>query len=160
MSPDLVARLAGLEGIVGIKNTVDSVLHLSEVVRVTKAKRKSFSVLAGMEEYLIPGLLLGAQGSVSGLSNFIPQILVQIYNKVMENRIDEATALFNRVLIPLKALAPPPELVSALKLGVKIVSDKTTAIVRPPLESAPEITETEIRDFLRQAGLVPAKVSA
>jgi 4-hydroxy-tetrahydrodipicolinate synthase len=160
MSPELVAKLAGLEGIVGIKNTIDSLVHFRELVRLTKSEKKSFAVLAGMEDYLIPALLLGGQGSVSGLSNFVPQVLVEIYNQVMENRIREAADLFNRVVIPLKTLAPPPEPIGALKTGVKIVSGKTTAIVRPPLLPAPEGTERAMRSFLKEAGLIPAEVSA
>jgi 4-hydroxy-tetrahydrodipicolinate synthase len=160
MSPPLVAKLAGLEGIVGIKNTVDSVVHFRELVRLTKPQKKSFAVLAGMEDYLIPALLLGGQGSVSGLGNFVPQVLVEIYNRVMDNRIREAADLFNRVIIPLKVLAPPPEPIGALKVGLKIVSGKTTTIVRPPLQSAPEGTETSMRSFLKEAGLIPAEVSA
>jgi 4-hydroxy-tetrahydrodipicolinate synthase len=160
MSPQLVARLAELEAVMGIKNSVDSLIHLRELVRLTKNVGKSFAVLAGMEDYLIAGLLLGAKGTVSGLSNFIPQVLVEIYNKMMEGKVKEASAIYNDMIVPLKALAPPPEPIGALKVGVKLVSQKTTALVREPLHAAPGETEAGMKAFLLGARLLPTRITA
>jgi 4-hydroxy-tetrahydrodipicolinate synthase len=159
ISPPLVARLAQVEGIIGIKNSFDSVVHLREIVRLTK-DIKTFSVLAGMEDLLLPGLLLGAKGSISGLSNFIPQVLVEVYSKYTSGNISGAAELFNRVVVPLKVLAPAPEPISALKIGVKLVSGSTTAKVRHPLLDAPQETEEKMGAFLREQALVPQPQSA
>jgi 4-hydroxy-tetrahydrodipicolinate synthase len=155
LSPQLVARLSEVDGIVGIKDSVDSLIHLRELVRLTKGK--PFTVLCGMEDYLLPGLLLGAKGTVSGLGNFVPRVLVKIYEDFTKGRIAEASELFNRIIIPLKALAPPPEPISALKIGVKLVSGVTTARVRLPLIDAAKDTERRMESFLSENGLLAAR---
>jgi 2-dehydro-3-deoxy-D-pentonate aldolase len=153
LSPSLVAKLADSGNIVGIKNSFDSVIHLRELVRLTAGKR--FTVLSGMEDYLLPGLLLGTKGTASGFSNFIPQVLVEIYESFRRNDVKKGSDLFNRVVVPLKALAPPPEPISALKIGVKLVSGKTTAHVRLPLTDAPPDTEKKMAAVLKENGLIP-----
>jgi len=159
MSPSLVARLAQVDGIVAIKNSFDSVVHLRELVRLTK-DIKTFSVIAGLEDLLLPGLMLGAKGSVSGLSNFVPQVLVEIYNRFTSGNISGAAELFNTVVVPLKVLAPAPEPISALKIGVKLVSGKTNAMVRYPLLDAAQGTEEKMGAFLRAQGLIPQPQTA
>jgi 2-dehydro-3-deoxy-D-pentonate aldolase len=153
LTPPFIARLAHVEGIVGVKNSVDSVIHLREIVRLTKGI-KGFSVLAGMEDYLIPGLLLGAHGSVSGLSNFVPQVLVNIYRDFVAGNIAKASETFNTTIVPLKALAPPPEPISALKIGASLVGPVGTR-VRLPLLDAPAGTKESMSELLADRGLLP-----
>ena len=155
LSPTFVAKLAKVDGIAGIKNSVDSMVHLRELVRLTRDIR-TFSVVPGMEDYLIPGLLVGAKGSVSGLSNFVPQIIVKIYEEYMKGSIKEASDLFNRVVVPLKALAPPPEPISALKIGASLVGP-VSARVRLPILDAPDGTREAMKKFLGSSGLLPAE---
>ena len=153
INPALVAKLADSTSIVGIKNSVDSLIHLRELVRLTAGK--NFSVLSGMEDYLLPGLLLGTKGTASGFSNFIPQVLVKIYDDFNRGDVKKASDLFNKVVVPLKALAPPPEPISALKIGVKLVSGVTTSHVRLPMVDAHPDTEKKMGAILRDNGLIP-----
>jgi 4-hydroxy-tetrahydrodipicolinate synthase len=157
LSPALVARLADTGRIVGIKNSVDSLIHLRELVRLTAGKK--FDVLSGMEDYLLPGLLLGTKGTASGFSNFIPQVLVEIYESFMKGDVRRSSDLFNKIVVPLKALAPPPEPISALKIGVKLVSGITTSHVRLPLVDAPPGTEKMMGVILKENGLIPVRAS-
>jgi 4-hydroxy-tetrahydrodipicolinate synthase len=156
MSPALITRLAEIPNIVGIKNSVDSLLHLRQIVRSTRkiAEKKPFAVLCGIEDYLLPGLLLGAKGTVSGFSNFIPKILVQIYNNCLNGKITEASDLYNRIVAPLKELAPPPEPVGALKTGASLFGPVGTA-VRLPLLDAPKDTAGKMKAILQSEGLLP-----
>jgi 4-hydroxy-tetrahydrodipicolinate synthase len=156
MSPALIARLAEIPNIVGIKNSVDSLLHLRQIVRSTRkiSEKKPFAVLCGIEDYLVPGMLLGAKGTVSGFSNFIPKILVQIYNNCVNGKIIEASDLYNRIIAPLKELAPPPEPVGALKTGASLFGPVGTA-VRLPLLNAPRDTAGKMKEILQTEGLLP-----
>jgi dihydrodipicolinate synthase/N-acetylneuraminate lyase len=153
LTPQFIARLAGMDGIIGIKNSFDSLVHLREIIRLTR-NAKGFSVIAGMEDYLIPGLLLGAGGSVSGLSNFVPQVMVKIYEAFMRGDVGEASDMFNRIVVPLKALAPPPEPISALKIGASLIGPVGTK-VRLPLLDAPEGTREAMKEFLGKMDLLP-----
>lgn len=155
MSPALIARLAAIPNIIGIKNSVDSLLHLRQIIRSTHdiSAKKPFAVLCGIEDYLIPGILLGAKGTVSGFSNFIPKVLVQIYNDCLNGKPTEAFDLYNRIVAPLKELAPPPEPVSALKTGASLFGPINTA-VRLPLLDAPKDTGVKMKAILQSEGLL------
>jgi 4-hydroxy-tetrahydrodipicolinate synthase len=152
LSPALVARLSEIDNIVGIKNSVDSLVHLRQIIRATR-NSKHFSVIAGMEDYMLVGLLLGATGTVSGLGNFVPGTLVEIYNHFVRGEVLKAAETFNRVIVPLKELAPPPEPISALKIGASLIGPIGTA-VRPPLQNAPEDTRKLMKVFLSKEGLL------
>jgi len=155
MSPALIARLAEIPNIVGIKNSVDSLTHLRSIIRSTReiSKRKQFAVLCGIEDYLIPGILLGAKGTVSGFSNFIPKVLVQIYDNCIAGKITEASDLYNRIIAPLKELAPPPEPVGALKTGASLFGPVNTS-VRLPLLDPPKDTGAKMKAVLQNEGLL------
>jgi 4-hydroxy-tetrahydrodipicolinate synthase len=153
LTPAMIAKLAQIDNIVGLKNSVDSLIHLRQVLSLMRDSKKPFSVLAGMEDYMLVGLLLGAKGTVSGLGNFIPGTLVRIYNDFMRGKVLEASELFNRVVVPLKSLAPPPEPIGALKMGASLMGPVNTA-VRAPLTAATEETRNAMKAFLEKEGLL------
>jgi len=158
MSPPFVARLARIDGVVGIKNSVDSLIHLRELVRLAGGI-KTFSIVPGMEDYLLPGLLLGAKGTVSGFSNMIPRVMVQIYDDFQSGNVKRAAETFNRIVVPLKGYAPPPEPISALKIGASLVGPVGTR-VRPPLADAPAGTREAMEKLMREMDLLPQAAGA
>lgn len=153
MSPELIAKLAENENIIGIKNSVDSLTHLRQIIRSTAAFRSKFLVIAGLEEYLIAGFLLGAAGSVSGISNFVCKTMVEIYNLCASGNITAASDMYNKIIIPLKELAPPPEPVGALKVGASLVGP-VNARVRLPLLEPPASTREKMKAILVENGIV------
>lgn len=155
MSPALIAKLAEIPNIIGIKNSVDSLIHLKQIIRNTRevSKRKAFAVLCGIEDYLVPGMLLGAKGTVSGFSNFIPKVLVRMYENCVSGKILEAAELYNRIVAPLKDLTPPPEPVGALKTGASLFGPVNTA-VRLPLLNPPKDTAERMKSILQHEGLL------
>lgn len=75
----LVAQLVQeLPGFVGIKDTVDCQSHTRAIIQATQALRPDFAVLSGYDEYLIPNLLAGGAGVISGLNNVVPALFVQV----------------------------------------------------------------------------------
>src|SRR5579872_4952438 len=149
MSPGLIARLAELPNIIGIKNSVDSLIHLRQILRSTRNAKKPFAVLSGIEDYLIAGMLLGIKGTVSGLSNFVPKTVVDIYENCKKGKIIEASDIYNNIVSPLKELTPPPEPVGALKTGASLFGPINTA-VRLPLLPPPPDTAAKMSAFLQK----------
>jgi 4-hydroxy-tetrahydrodipicolinate synthase len=156
MSPGLIARLADVPNIIGIKNSVDSLIHLRQILRSTRNSKKPFAVLSGIEDYLIAGMLLGIKGTVSGLSNFVPKTVVDIYENCKKGKIMEASDIYNRIVSPLKELTPPPEPVGALKTGASLFGPINTAVRLPLLPPAPD-TEARMQAFLQNEGILRQK---
>jgi 4-hydroxy-tetrahydrodipicolinate synthase len=153
MSPALVGRLAGIDNIIGIKSSVDSLFHLRQIIRSTRSRKKSFAIIAGLEEYLIPAISLGAKGTVSGMSNFLPKTWVEIYDLCMAGRIPEAYDIYNKIIIPLKELAPPPEPIGALKTGASLFGPIDPR-VRLPLLAPPKETRARMQSILKEHGFL------
>lgn len=74
----LVAKLAAeFPDFVGVKDTVDCLSHTRTIIQSVAPVRRDFVVLSGYDEYLIPNLLAGGSGVISGLNNICPELFVQ-----------------------------------------------------------------------------------
>jgi 4-hydroxy-tetrahydrodipicolinate synthase len=73
LTPALIAELAAkLPNFIGIKDTVDCLSHNRAMIEETRKVRSDFAVLSGYDEYLLPNLLAGGAGVISGLNNIVP----------------------------------------------------------------------------------------
>jgi 4-hydroxy-tetrahydrodipicolinate synthase len=78
LTPALVAELAAeLPNFVGIKDTMDCLSHNRAMIEETKKVRSDFTVLSGYDEYLLPNLLAGGSGVISGLNNIVPELFAR-----------------------------------------------------------------------------------
>ena len=87
IAPDTVQRLSVVPNIVGIK---DSSGKIESVEGFIDAAADGCSVLAGTDSLVLPGLQAGASGTVSGLANVVPELLVAIYRAWKAGAIEEA----------------------------------------------------------------------
>lgn len=78
LTPALVAELASeLPNFIGIKDTMDCLSHNRAMIEETKKVRSDFTVLSGYDEYLLPNLLAGGSGVISGLNNIVPELFAR-----------------------------------------------------------------------------------
>lgn len=114
-------KLAKLKNIVGIK---DSSGNFDNMQRYLEIPGRTFSVLSGNDSLILPCLLAGGQGGISGLSNVIPERMVSIVNEYEKGNIEEAWRL-QRSVRPLRdcmQMANPNSVVkcAAAMLGQKL----------------------------------------
>jgi len=155
--PRLVLRLAqDHANIAGIKDTIDSIAHIQELITTVRPARPDFVVLCGMDYHLLNTLLLGGDGAVPGTANFSPEPLVEIYQAVTEGRLADAAERARRHLnaIPAWFAADAPAFV-IVKEAMVIAGLIPHATARPP---ALPLTEDERRALRR--GLEAAGVGA
>ena len=76
ISPNLLARLAQIENIVGIKDSSGDLELTAEYIRVVP---KDFAVLMGRDTLILGGLLYGAKGAIAATGNVAPCLVVKIY---------------------------------------------------------------------------------
>lgn len=77
LSPRLVARLAEIENIVGIKDSTGDLELAAEYIRVAPA---GFSVLMGRDTLIFGALLYGAKGAIAATANVAPHMVASIYD--------------------------------------------------------------------------------
>jgi 4-hydroxy-tetrahydrodipicolinate synthase len=75
MSPDLVARLAEVDNIIGMKDGRDLALTI-EFIRLTPP---GFVVWQGPDNLTFPGLVIGCAGAVPAVANLAPALCVELY---------------------------------------------------------------------------------
>jgi 4-hydroxy-tetrahydrodipicolinate synthase len=98
ISPGLLARLAQVKGIVGIKDSSGDLELTAEYIRVVPP---GFSVLMGRDTLIYAGLSYGTKGGIAATANVKPALVASIYDKYMAG--DLAGALqAQRELAPLR----------------------------------------------------------
>ncbi len=82
LSADLVEKLAHeVKNIVGMKDTSGDITQTEEFIR--RNRDMDFKVFGGKDTLLYASLCIGAVGGVCTAGNFMPELIVDIYNKYM-----------------------------------------------------------------------------
>ena len=72
---DLLARIAELPNIAGVKEASGSVAQMMEVIGQIKAKHPDFAVMSGDDGLTLPLIAAGGDGIISVASNMIPALM-------------------------------------------------------------------------------------
>jgi 4-hydroxy-tetrahydrodipicolinate synthase len=143
LSPALIARLADLEGVIGLKQSNADMGQLVEVIRQVGSH---FAVLTGIDSQFYPALCVGAVGIFSTAACIVPRQMVDLYTAFFEGRYREAQTLHLRLQSLNRFLEYDPGYVAPCKEALALLG-MPVGSVRGPL---PELTEEE-RSAIRQA---------
>ncbi|AZV57696.1 dihydrodipicolinate synthase family protein [Clostridium sp. AWRP] len=100
LSPDLVLKLANkYENIAngGVKDTTPSLANVRNFVEKVKSIHKNFAVFSGIDEYLIPNLIIGGNGIVGTQTNTQAKLMVETYKTFMNKDFDKLLLLQKRI---------------------------------------------------------------
>ncbi len=146
LSPETVARLSKIPGIVAIKEATGSMDQASEILSLC-----DITVLSGDDSLTLPLLSLGAKGVISVASNVIPQSVAEMVDEFFAGNYKEASILHYKMFPVFRALFvetnPVPVKRAAKFLG--LASDE----VRLPLCPMKESNEKILRQALINFGL-------
>jgi dihydrodipicolinate synthase/N-acetylneuraminate lyase len=76
---DTLRQLAGLAGVVGIKDSSGDLDYFRSVLALAREQRPDWSVFIGPEEHLAEAVSLGADGGVCGGAQIVPGLFVDVY---------------------------------------------------------------------------------
>ena len=152
MSANLVDRLAHeVENIVGMKDTSGDITQTEEFIRRTRDV--NFKVFGGKDTLLYASLCHGAVGGVCTAGNFMPELIVDVYNKYMAGDLKgslEAQFKLNPVRLSMDAASFPVAAkdmanLRGLDIGVPY---------RPNLPTPEGKALDNIRRTMKEAGLI------
>ena len=152
MSANLVDRLAHeVENIVGMKDTSGDITQTEEFIRRTRDV--NFKVFGGKDTLLYASLCHGAVGGVCTAGNFMPELIVDVYNKYMAGDLKgslEAQFKLNPVRLSMDAASFPVAAkdmanLRGLDMGVPY---------RPNLPTPEGKALDNIRKTMKDAGLI------
>lgn len=153
LSPDLVRKLAiSRENIVGVKDTILDVGHIRKLIFSIKGERPDFAVFPAFDEHLLPGLELGAAGSVNGTAVFAPEFSVGLFKAFSQGNYEEALRLHRKIaeLMPIYEYSDP--LFLAIKEAVHQRVLRYETGFRAPSAPVSDLKQ-KVKDLLNQAGL-------
>lgn len=79
LAPATVARLAQVEGIVGVKDSSGSFDNILQYIERTRGM--DFTVLSGNDSLILWTLLAGGKGGIAGCANVFPENMTAIYER-------------------------------------------------------------------------------
>lgn len=155
LTPDFVSRLIHRHpNIVGIKDTVDSIGHIQEMILKGKQINQEFSVLAGFDNHLLNTLLLGGDGAISASVNFAPQLSVGIYNAFLEGNLQKANTLHKKLsVLPLLYQIDSP-FVNVVKEAMKLCGQDISTYVLPPTTPLENDQIAQVKEILKEVNLI------
>jgi 4-hydroxy-tetrahydrodipicolinate synthase len=146
MPPDLVARLAEIDGVVAIKECSGDARRLAELLNITDG----FEVLVGGDDWALEGFCAGATGWVSGVANIAPRECADLLRLCREGSLDDARAIYARIL-PLARLDMRPKLVQYFKAAMDLTG-RHGGPCRPPRLELNESEQREVKEAVAALG--------
>lgn len=133
LTASLVAQMVKeFPNIVGIKDTIDSIAHIRDLVLTVKEVNPDFSVLAGFDHHLLSTLAMGGDGAIPGTANFAPEISIGVYEKFVAGEYAEAIKL-NETLMRLSCIyGLDLPAIGVVKEGFKLRGLSVNTYVRQP----------------------------
>ena len=92
LKPETVSILSEHKNIVGLKEAVDDIERIKELVKISN-NSSDFAILSGDDPTFMNALIEGAHGVISVAANVIPKSISQICKYIRENNISEAKKL-------------------------------------------------------------------
>lgn len=151
LTPEIVDRLADIDGIVSIKDSVrDFAQHSATIDRA----RDRINVMLGPCTQIFPAVLLGGAGYISTGPDLLGRAGVEYYDDLVAGRVEKAAPVhfkLQRVYAALNGIGTWP---ASLKAALDLVGKRGGYPRAPILPLAPADRE-RIRAVLAQADLLP-----
>ena len=147
----VVERLAHeVSNIVGMKDSSGDITQTEEYIRCNADV--DFKVMCGKDTLIYPGLCIGAVGAVCCMANFVPKMVVSIYNKYVAGDLNGSLkAQFD--LNPLRLQMDKSSFPVATKDYANLLGLELGAPYLPTKNSTPSQLEG-LREQLVKAGLL------
>ena len=150
-----VARLAEHPNVVGMKESGSDLRFLSALIDSTP---DDFAVMAGSAPVFFASLLVGAAGGILALASAVPDLCVELHDRVRAGRLDDARALQRR-LTPLAGLVTSTYGVPGLKAALSLLG-YAAGDPRPPLRPVGPDAVDDIRRALAELARPDGRVGS
>lgn len=146
LSLEDLKALSDVPNIVALK---ESALDSRRYTDIFNAFGDRFEVLAGLDDIALEGLLLGATGWVSGLTNAFPEESVALVRAVDRGDLETARCIY-RWFLPLLHLDADPDLVQCIKLAEQVMGRGSERVRMPRMTLSGE-RRAQVIDMVERA---------
>ena len=150
MLPETVARLSGVQNIIGLKEACGSLQQISEIIRRCPA---DFILLSGDDFTAMPTVLIGGKGVISVTSNVDPRGMADLMEAALAGDLKRANEIHYRLFPLMNAMFCAPNPVPAKK-GVELMGKIKDGLPRLPLSPIDNAALASLTATMKDAGLL------
>jgi 4-hydroxy-tetrahydrodipicolinate synthase len=140
--------------LVGAKVTYENFTYIRQLIQEVKAVRRDFAVLTGLDEMLLPVLMMGGDGGVMALANTYPQLHRAVYDAYTSGDLARALDAWRKLLKLAKVYDYATSYPTAVKTLLKVMKAPVKPYVRPPLTPEKPDVEERIRKVAEELGIL------
>lgn len=152
---EAIKQLADIPNIVCLKESAPDTRRFTDLYNAIGDKIMLF---AGLDDVALEGLILGARGWVSGLTNAFPKESLALYEAFLAGDLDTARAIY-RWFMPLLHLDAEHDLVQSIKLAEQVM-DRGSERVRPPRYPLTGARRAEVIAMVEKAAATRPKLKS
>ena len=149
LSPELIARIARIDGIAAVKETIDET-HTSQTYMLTK-DIPGFCVMEANEPLLLPSYAIGIDAAFSIIFNLLPREMREMYDLVFKKNDIAAARELNKKYAPIFSLMEEEPYPGPVKAGLDAIG-LPGGIVRKPLVQPTDAMRAKMREELQKLG--------
>jgi 4-hydroxy-tetrahydrodipicolinate synthase len=160
--PTLLRLIRAVPSIRAIKDWCNDVRLHERHIRTLHALSPRVNVLSTHSAWLLPSLVLGCDGLLSGAGSVIAELQARLFRAVQAGDLAEAQRLYDRMHPVTEAFYADPfvDMHNRMKEALALLGRSPAARVRPPLVKLESEEIARIRTALVAAGLLGADAGA
>lgn len=152
--PETVLQLAKMHpNIVGMKDTVQSMDHTRELIKVVKSQIPTFEIYSGFDDNFARNILSGGDGCIGAMPNVVPEICAAWTRAFRENDLEGIARGQQRVdrLMDLFSMRSP--FLPVFKEAARLRGIAATSASTFPMPNATVEDDAKILDLLHHEGI-------
>ena len=150
--PQLMAKISGIEGVIGVKQSQYDISQTFEMIRLIGDK---ISIMTGIDSQFYQVLMLGGRGIFSTAAAVIPKQMVAIYNAVQKGAPGKALEIQKEIQVLNKFFEYDPGYVAPCKEALSMLG-LPIGKARAPLPCLSAEERREMQAALFAMGLLTA----
>jgi len=143
VTPDVYAKCAEVDNIVGIKDSSGDITQVVEYILAGAGKKVVF---AGRDTIIMSLVMHGGSGAISPAANVFPKLVISLYDAIKAKRMDEALEISN-ALAPLRAAWAWGSFPVVIKEAMAAMGH-SAGPARPPIAGLNESKRTQLKTIL------------
>lgn len=153
---DTLVRICRIPSVVAVKEWSLDISVLERNLRVVRDLDRPVSVLSSFSTNLLPSLVLGADGILSGHGSVTADLQAELLHAVRGRDPMAAVAVYERIqaLTAVAYRSPMVDMYTRMKEQLVLLGRQSRAVVRPPLLPLPPEEHEALRSSLVRAGLL------
>jgi len=145
-SPETLAEIVGVDGVIAVKEGSDTIFAYDENRRAVQKANPDVVMLPSNYNWFLPQLAVGGDGILSGLVSLAPHLFIDLWQAALADDLKAMRDINERLYPIVRAIYGPAPIVdmhTRMKVGLRTLGLIRNSNPRPPLLPVlPELCET------------------